>query len=393
MTPPPQPNLYPYFAELPDPRVPQGREHLLLEIVVIAVCAIVCGAEDWVGIATFGQAKAAWLRTFLTLPAGIPSHDTFGRVFARLDPAAFNQCFLAWTQALCATNLPPEVLRQRAIDGKALRGGQRQALAQTPLHLVRVWAVEQGLVFGHVAVDEKSNEITAIPALLRLLDLEGCLVSIDAMGCQVTIAEQIIEQKGDYLLALKDNHPNLHEAVAFTFAEARADGFAVYAPADYDYAEALGKGHGRVERRRAWVLTDPELLHYLDPEGRWPQLRAIGLVEAERRIGETVTVEQRHYLLSRALPAAAFGQAVRHHWQVENRLHWVLDVTFQEDACPYAAATTAQTFAVLRHCALNLLRRDRTHKGSLPTKRFRAALDDTDLASLMAPLFACLPPA
>jgi predicted transposase YbfD/YdcC len=239
-------------------------------------------------------------------------------------------------------------------------------------------------VLGPVAVDDKSNEITAIPVLLRLLDLAGCTVTIDAMGCQTAIAAQIVEQGGDYVLALKDNQPTLHEEVRHTFAQARADGFAVYAPADYDHARTVDSDHGRVEIRRHWTLHDPELLAHLDPEGRWAQLRGIGLVEAERQVGETVTVEQRHYLLSAPLSAAALGRAVRGHWGIENRVHWVLDVSFGEDACRVRTDHGPQNLAVLRHAALNLLRLERSRKGSIATRRFAAALDETYLARVLA---------
>ncbi len=252
------------------------------------------------------------------------------------------------------------------------------------------WAAERGLGLGQVATDAKSNEITAIPALLRLLDLQGCTVTIDAMGCQTAIAAQIVGQGGDDALALKDNHRTLHEDVRGTFAEARADGFVADPPATRDDARTVDKGHGRLDIRQHRVLHDPALLAYLDPRGAWAGLRAIGLVEAERRNGETVSVEARYYLLSAPQTAAAFGRAVRAHWGIENRVHWVLDMTFQEDACRVRAGHAAQNLAVLRHLALNLLRRERTRQGSLPAKRFTAALDETYLATVLAPLAAQL---
>ena len=376
-----------HFADLPGPRVERTKEHRLVDILTIGLCAVLCGADGWTDMEAFGRAKAPWLRTFLALPSGIPSHDTFGRVFARLDPDAFGRCFAAWVQAVA-----PETLGHlRAIDGKTLRGSHDRANGRAPLHLVSAWAGASGLVLGQVAVDDKSNEITAIPVLLRLLDLEGCTVTIDALGCQTAIAAQSVAQGGDDVLALKDNQPALHEEVRLTFAQARADGFAVYAPADYDHARTVGQGHGRLEIRRHWTRRDPELLAHLDPAGRWAQLRAIGLVEAERRVGDTVTIEQRHYLLSAPLAAAAFAAAVRHHWGSENRVHWVLDVTFREDACRVRADHGAQNLAVLRHFALNLLRQERTRKGSLATKRFVAALDDTYLATVLAGMATIAP--
>lgn len=375
-----------HFAALPDPRVERTKEHLLLDIITIALCGVLCGADGWTAIETFGREKESWLRTFLALPNGIPSHDTFGRVFARLDPAAVGACFLAWTRAVAPAHAPLTPDPSLAVDGKTLRRSHDRAPGRDALHLVRAWATASGLVLGQVAVDGKSNEITAIPALLRLLDLAGCTVTIDAMGCQTAIAQQIIAQAGEYVLALKDNHPTLYEDVQQTFAAARADGFAVYAPADYDYARTVDKGHGRLELRRHWTLRDPALLRYLDPTGAWAGLRGIGLGEAERRVGDTVSVEARYYLLSAPRTAAAFGRLVRQHWGIENRVHWVLDVTFREDACRIRAGHAAQNFAVLRHLALNLLRQDTTCRGSLPTKRFKAALNDTYLATILAPV-------
>lgn len=388
MAEPAETSITRHFAALPDPRVARTRAHLLLDILTIALCAVLCGADNWVAVAAFGRAKEPWLRTFLALPRGIPSHDTFGRVFARLDPAAFGRCFLAWATAVAPDR--PGAPRLRALDGKTARGSRDDVTGRAALHLVRAWAAESGLVLGQLAVDGKSNEITAIPALLRLLDLVGCTVTIDAMGCQAAIAAQVVAQGGDYVLALKDNHPTLHEDVRQVFAEARADGFAVFAPGEYDHARTVDKGHGRLEIRRHWTLYDRELLAYLDPAGAWAGLAGVGLVEAERRVGEAVGVEARHYLLGARLSAAAFARAVRAHWGIENRVHWVLDVTFGEDACRVRTGHGAQNFAVLRQLALNLLRRDRARRDSLPTKRFTAALDDAYRARLLAPLLPAL---
>ena len=376
-----------HFAALPDPRRDRTKEHLLVDIVTIGLCAVICGADGWSAMATFGRTKEAWLRTFLALPNGIPSHDTFGRVFARLDPDAFGQCFLAWVRAV----VPATAGQVVALDGKTLRGSHDRANGQAALHLVSAWAAGSRLVLGQVAVDDKSNEIVAIPLLLGLLDLEGATVTIDAMGCQTAIAAQIVAQGGGYVLALRDNHPAPHAEVAWTFAQARADGFADYAAAHHDHARAVDGDHGRVEVRRHWTLRAPELIAHLDPQGRWAGLRGVGLVEAERHAGGKVAVERRYYLLSAPLSAAAFGQAVRQHWGVENCVHWVLDVTFREDACRVRADHGPRNLAVLRHCALNLLRLERTRRGSLATKRFIAALDETYLAQVLGGV-AALPP-
>jgi len=237
-------------------------------------------------------------------------------------------------------------------------------------------------------VAEKSNEITAIPALLRLLDLTGATVTIDAMGCQTAIAAQIVGQGADYVLALKDTHPALHEEVRVTFAPERRDGFALVPPGTHDYLQTVEQDHGRLEIRRHWTLHDPAILAHLDPAGAWAQLRAIGLVERERHVGDRVSVERHHYLLSAPLPAAAFAAAVRSHWGIENRVHWVLDGTFNEDACRARSGHAARNLAVVRHLALNLLRQDASRRGSIATKRFTAALDDTYLTTILAGLAA-----
>ncbi len=371
-----------HFAPLTDPRVERAKEHLLVDIVTIALCAVICGADGWVAVATFGQAKEGWLRTFLALPHGIPSHDTFGRVFARLDPAEFRRCFLAWVRAV----VPETAGQVVALDGKTLRRAHDRANGKAALHLVSAWASGSGLVLGQLAVEGKSNELVAIPALLRLLNVEGATVTIDAMGCQTAIAAQVVGQGADYALALKGNHPTLHAEVAAAFAAARATGFADYAPADHDRCETVEKDHGRRETRRYWTIRDPALIAYLNQGGAWAGLGAIGLVESVRRVGETVTTEARHYLLSGAGEAAAFAHAVRSHWGIENRVHWVLDVTFREDASRVRAGDGAENLAVLRHFALNLLRQERTTTGSIATKRFRAALDAGYLALVLAGL-------
>ena len=378
----PQTSIELYFGSLPDPRVERTRAHRLSDLLTIALCAILCGANDWVAVETFGQAKEAWLRTFLPLPGGIPSHDTFGRVFARLDPTALQACFAAWVQAVVG-ELPAQVV---AIDGKTSRGSADRSRGQAALHLVSAWATASGLVLGQEATDAKSNEITAIPHLLKLLALEGCVVTIDAMGCQRTIAAQIHEQGADYVLALKGNQPTLHATVVAAFAEAHANAPAEWQPAEQDVAQTLDADHGRVERRRVTALSDPDLLACLDPTGAWPGLRSVVEVQAERRPAGPTPSEPRYYLSSLPPDAALLGQAIRAHWGVENRLHWVLDVQFREDASAVRVGEGAHTFTVLRQLALNLLRQDRTTRGSIATKRFRAALDDTYLARLLAGL-------
>jgi predicted transposase YbfD/YdcC len=382
MEPCPQTSIEASFGELTDPRVARTRVHRLGDVVTIALCAVVCGANDWVAVETFGRAKEAWLRTFLPLPGGIPSHDTFGRIFARLDPTEFRRCFLTWVQGVVG-ELPPQVV---AVDGKTSRGSGRRTRGEHPLHLLSAWATASGLVLGQEATDLKSNEITALPRLLRLLALEGCVVTIDAMGCQSAIATQIVEQGADYLLALKGNQPTLQATVVGAFADARRTGQAGWSPAVQTQAQTWDKGHGRLERRRYRALSDPDLLACLDPTGAWPGLRSVVQVEAERRSGEQRSSEARYYLSSLPPDAARLGQIIRAHWQVENCLHWVLDVQFREDASRVRVGHEARNFATLRHLALNLLRQDTSVRGSLAAKRFRAALDHSFLLRLLAGL-------
>jgi predicted transposase YbfD/YdcC len=262
------------FAQVEDPRVERTKKHRLQDIIIIAICGVICGADGWVEIEEFGKAKEAWFTELLSLPNGIPSHDTFGRVFAHLDPKEFEASFLQWVQRISKT-----VKGVIAIDGKTLRRSHDRAEGKKALHLVSAWAVENRLVLAQLATEEKSNEITAIPILLRQLALTGCIVTIDAMGTQIKIADQIIEQEGEYALALKDNQGNLYEEVKATFALAEKDGFAAL---QWESDDRIEKGHGRIERRDYWTISNPEILDYLDPEKRWKGLRGIGMVRAGR---------------------------------------------------------------------------------------------------------------
>ncbi len=364
-----------YFATLTDPRCPQApnSRHLLMDILIIAVCAVIGGAEGWEDIEEYGKAQAAWLADLLDLPHGIPGHDTFRRVLSRLDPEELTRCFIAWTQALSEASGGDIV----AIDGKTLRHSFDQATATAAIHMVSAWASANRLVLGQLKVDEKSNEITAIPELLRLLDLQGAVVTIDAMGCQKEIAKNITEQGGDYGLTSQDNHPTLSEAVTLFFTDARATGFA---EVEHTYHETIDGDHGRIETRRYWITSDIE---WCGAKASWAQLQSIGMVEARRDIGDTVQIDTRYFLTSLPAHAVPFAHAVRQHWGVENSLHWVLDVSFQEDACRIRKEKGAQTFAVLRHIALNLLRREPHHKRGIKARRKRAGWDRDYLVQVL----------
>lgn len=361
-----------HFASLEDPRISSKSEHKLLDIIVIAVCGVICHADDWVSIAQFGRAKEEWLRGFLELPNGIPSHDTFNRVFSRLSPTQFQRCFAGWVQALSGTY---EGLI--AIDGKRLRRSHDRSEEKSAIHMVSAWASDNALVLGQVKTDEKSNEITAIPQLLELLALEGCLVTIDAMGCQKAIAQQIVDQGGDYLLALKGNQPGLQEQVWTAFETAEAVDFKGYT---VDMLTTEDKGHGRQEVRRYCVLGTQDLLETSD----WPNLNRIGVVESERTVQGKTTTEMRYYISSRALDAKRFAHAVRGHWGIENGLHWVLDVAFDEDQCRVRKGYGAENLAVIRHIALNAIKQEKTAKLGVQNKRLRAGWDHAYLAKILS---------
>jgi len=363
-----------YFATVEEPRIERTRDHALLDIIIIAICAVICGADGWVDVEEFGKTKRAWLERFLDLPNGIPSHDTFGRVFARINPEQFQRSFLLWVQAI--QQVRSDVI---AIDGKTHRGSHDRANGKAALHLISAWAAENRLVLGQVAVDDKSNEITAIPQLLELLDLRGSTVTIDALGCQTAIAEQIVSQGGNYVLALKGNHPRMLADVAALFADARA---ALQVEYGLSSDRSVDVAHGRIEARQAFVISDPHAIGYLNEGKRWSSLQSVALIEAERTLNGTTTTEQRYYLLSHVLDAATVNSLVRGHWGIENRVHWVLDVTFHEDASRIRTGEAPQNMGVLRHIALNLLRQEAS-KGSLKTKRFRAALNDDYLSKIL----------
>jgi predicted transposase YbfD/YdcC len=365
-----------HFGTLPDPRVDRTKLHPLLDILVIAVCAVIAGAEGWEDIAEFGRLKEPFFRERLglTLPHGIPSPDTFRRVLARVDPDAFGRAFLAWTQTL-RVQTKGEIL---ALDGKTLRHSFDTAAGQAAIHLVSAWAAQNRLVLAQVKVDDKSNEIPAFPALLALLDLRECTVTIDAMGCQKEIARQIIDQGGDYVLALKGNQGQLFEAVQEFFADATPQGFAGIRGRHHATTE---KDHGRIEQRSYWLV---EKIDWLEGREEWAGLRGIGMVESMRRIGEQVETERRYFLCSQGGSARKFGRAVRHHWGIENSEHYVLDVSMDEDACRIRRENGAENFATLRHIALNLVRRERTATRGVKARLKRAGWDEEYLLRVLA---------
>ena len=380
----PRTSIGEHFATLTDPRRDHLKAHRLVDILTIALCAVICGADDWVEVETFGQAREAWLRTFLELPGGIPSHDTFGRVFALLDPEEFRRCFIGWVRAVVGD--PGEQVV--AIDGKALRRSHDRRAGKAALRLVSAWATESGVVIGQVATHAKSNEITAIPELLKLLCLEGAVVTIDAMGCQTAIAAQIVEQRADYVLALKKNHEKLYDRVADTFVEADKARGTTLLLGDLAADTATNAGHGRIERRRCRAIGDPAHLAYLDPDHDWPGLRSVVCIESTRRTDTEASTEARYYLSSLPPDAPTLARTIRSHWRIENSLHWVLDVAFREDDSRVRTGHAPENLAIIRHLALNLLRQDTSRRVGLANKRFRAALDTSYLRSILDGLSA-----
>jgi predicted transposase YbfD/YdcC len=340
---------------------------------VLAVCGVLCGADSWIQIEAFGRAKEEWLRKFLELPHGIPSHDTFGRVFCLLRPEEFRQCFLNWIQAVAEITQGNVI----AIDGKTLRRSYDRQDGREAIHMVSAWSSQNHLVLGQIKTDEKSNEITAIPKLLKMLDVRGCIVTLDAMGTQKEIAKKIIAGGGDYVLGLKGNHETLHEEVKLFLDDALKQDFQ---EVESTYYETVDKGHGRLEVRRYWLVRDVD---WLEDKDLWKGLNSLGLVEAQRTLNGKTSTERRYYLSSLQGSAQEFAEAVRGHWGIENSLHWVLDVVFREDESRVRKGYASENLAMLRHMALNLLKQNKTSKNSIKGKRLTAGWNNDFLAEVL----------
>jgi predicted transposase YbfD/YdcC len=362
-----------YFSELEDPR-DDNRRHLLGDIIVIAICAAICGADSWTDVELFGEAKEKWFKDFLELPHGIPSHDTFGRVFARLNAEEFQRGFREWIAAVEERTQGQVV----ALDGKQLRRSHDKSLGKKAIYMVSAWASENGLVLGQRKVDDRSNEITAIPQLLDLLEVSGCIVTTDAMGCQTAIAEKAIENNADYVLVVKENQKLLFKTLRGLFNDAQELHWV-----DCDYHKTVNKGHGRIEVRECWTTSDPEYLQYIGLLAEWKGLQSIAMIQAERRVGEKTSVKQRYFISSLESNAQRLLHAARTYWEIENKLHWVLDLAFREDECRVRKGKGAQNLAVLRHIALNLLRRESTSKLSIRAKRLKAGWDHAFLLKVL----------
>ncbi|NPV66161.1 MAG: ISAs1 family transposase [Anaerolineae bacterium] len=374
----PETSLLAYFADLEDPRNDHQCTHPLMNIIVIAILGVICGADNWVDIERYGKAKQGWLASFLDLSHGIPSHDTFGRVFRWLDPEAFQARFITWTQSLCQHTQGQLV----SVDGKKLRRSHDRPHGREGIWMVNAWATANRLVLGQRQVEDKSNEITAIPPLLEALDITGCVVTIDAMGTQSAIAEAIVAADADYILAVKENQGTLYEDLEMLF-----EGFedTEYADALYDDYKQVTEGHGRREIRHCWVVAHPDYWAYLRRASTWPRLTSLVKLITVRTIGTRTEITTRYFISSWRASARQFLQRIQAHWQIENGLHWVLDIAFREDEARLRKDHAPQNMAVLRHMATNLLKQDKSVKVGIAAKRKMAGWDNDYLFRVLCP--------
>jgi len=363
-----------YFSGITDPRVVNRSDHKLIDIITISLCAIISGASNWPEIEAYGKAKYEWLKNFLELPYGIPTHHTFRRFFIAVSTEELEKCFLNWVKAVFNISKSKIV----PIDGKTLRGSHDRASGKNPIHMVNAWCVENGISLGQIKTSEKSNEITAIPELIKMLELDNCIVTIDAMGTQTKIAKAIINKGADYVLALKGNQSRLNDQVTLFFDDARKNDFKNIS---FDSHTTIDSGHGRIETRKYTTVSEIE---WLQGKENWSELKTIIMVESERDINDKISNETRHYISSMEVSAEEIGKAVRHHWGVENSLHWKLDVGFREDECRKRKGNSSKNFAIMRQIALNLLNQEKTiMKAGVNAKRLRAGWDNNYLLSLL----------
>ena len=371
---PPKITIVDHFKDLEDKRVERTKRHKLIDIVTIAICAVICGADSWVLMETYGKKKEKWLKQFLELPNGIPSHDTFARVFARIDPQQLQNSFLSWIKSINKIT-EGEVI---AIDGKTLRHSYDKGKDKGAIHMVSAWATTNRLVLGQCKVDEKSNEITAIPELIKVLEIAGCIVTIDAMGCQKQIVKSIVDKSGEYVIALKKNQGNLYKNVEEIFKEAISKGFEGFKYSDYHTKE---EEHGREEIRHYLMLSD--IQERIDPGKKWMNLQSVGMVEYIRKVNGKTKVETRYYISSLTDNAKLLGESVRSHWGIENSLHWVLDVALREDDCRIRKDNAPQNFAVLRHIAVNAVGKEKSQKLGIKNKQVCAGWDNEYLEKVL----------
>ena len=369
-------NISKYFGELQDPRTGNAKAHIFLEILIIAICAVICGADGWSDVELFGKNKKDWLKTFLRLPKGIPSHDTFGRIFAKIRPEEFQRRFIEWVQAIEKLTAGQVI----AVDGKKLRRSHDQQTGKEAIYMVSAWATENQLVLGQTKVADKSNEITAIPELLQLLDITGCIVTIDAIGTQTKIAETIVTGGGDYLLAVKENQGHLFEDIQCLFEVDVAHGID---KAQHSYAQTVNKGHGRLEIRECWATEKEEYLALVRKHQNWKGLRSVVRIVSQRNFGEKVETQTRYFISSLPADAKIILKVKRSHWKIENQLHWVLDIAFREDESRVRKDHSSENLAVLRHVALNLLKQEKTAKGGIHAKRLQAGWNNDYLLTIL----------